>query len=192
MEWSHGWVPSVSTMVGWQKGKIRVYSPVDRPNTMITMPNHIHWPRLTPAEEHEIRAMLAHPWIPDGQALEGMRYEQITGVDALMTQQSSGTPLLETYLRPMLFMDMPLTLVHLPSPPVPEKPSAPQPFPKHLVAAVLEKAASEGQTCPITLEPITPATSSITSCGHIFHTSAIKDWIQQHGTCPECRQTSVL
>ena len=64
----------------------------------------------------------------------------------------------------------------------------PPPLPKHIQTVVLERAETEGQTCPITLTPIKSATATVTSCGHIFQTAAIQEWLSENQTCPECRQ----
>jgi hypothetical protein len=61
------------------------------------------------------------------------------------------------------------------------------PFPTHLVAAVLAHAASTATLCPITMEPVTTDTATVTSCGHIFQSTAIVQWLTDHDTCPECR-----
>jgi len=191
MEWAanHGWVPSMATMTGWQAGHIRIYSP--RPDLLITMPGHNRWPSLTSAEHADIRALLEHPWIPDGQAFESVTEEQIDMVDNIQQmlvhddEMLAHTEILDGILRPTLLMEMPLTLVVHPEHKV-------SPFPKHLAAAVLAKAESDGQTCAITLEPIRATESSITSCGHVFQTPAITEWMANHDTCPECRQPCCL
>jgi hypothetical protein len=70
-------------MEAWRDGRIRIYSPTDLTDRFITMPDHIHWPLLTPTEEQNIRAILAHPWIPDGQSIEGLREDQIDDFDSI-------------------------------------------------------------------------------------------------------------
>lgn len=67
------------------------------------------------------------------------------------------------------------------------RPQRRTPFPPHLVAAVLAHAASTATLCPITMEPVTPDTATVTSCGHIFQSTAIVHWLTDHDTCPECR-----
>lgn len=66
---------------------------------------------------------------------------------------------------------------------------APAPFPKHLADMVLKKAEADAATCPITMEPIKAADAAVTSCGHVFQTGAIREWLATHATCPECRQS---
>ena len=63
------------------------------------------------------------------------------------------------------------------------------PLPKHIADLVLRDAEATGATCPISMEPIKAAEASVTSCGHVFQTEAIRHWLGTgHGTCPECRQ----
>jgi len=211
----NGWVPSVVTMEAWRDGRIRVYSPSDRTDRFITMPGHYPWPILSPTEETNIKVMMAHPWIPDGQSIEGLREDQIDDFDALQNIIMEGPPsrvihhhhhhMLDTLLRPQLLVDMPMTLVAVQpssfdslmaaallasaSAPVPA-PRQPRPpaFPKHLADQVLVAAETAGQTCPITMEPIKKAAAAITSCGHVFQKEAIAEWMEGHDTCPECRQ----
>jgi hypothetical protein len=66
--------------------------------------------------------------------------------------------------------------------------AAPAPFPKHLANMVLLKAEADAAMCPITMEPIKAADAAVTSCGHVFQTGAIREWLDTHATCPECRQ----
>lgn len=220
LEWDtqrNGWAPAMTTMTGWRHGQTRVYQPSDQPTLFVTMPDHIRWPLLTQYEEDDIRVLLSHPWIPDGQATEGITEDQIDDIDLLQTLMAEPDymqqhqhhhhhhhhhHLLDTILRPTLFMDSPLTLVpHAAvllatatlasqSQSQSQQPKQrPPPFPKHLADQVLVKAETDGQTCPITMEPIKRSSSTVTSCGHVFQKTAITEWMQSHDTCPECRQT---
>jgi hypothetical protein len=74
--------------------------------------------------------------------------------------------------------------------PAPSAPAAPdtRPLPKHIATIVLERAAADGTLCPITMEPITPLSGVVSSCGHVFQAAALKEWLSGHSTCPECRQ----
>jgi len=199
-------------MRAWQEGISRIYNPIDNRHTFITMPGHIHWPRLDPTEESEIRALMAPPWIPDGQAMEGLNEEHITELDILHqlfrddailhphthththtqhhTQHHTHRELelLESVLRPTLLMEMPMTLLPTPQLVASSSAARPQPFPTHLVDQVLAAAEAAGQICAITMEPIKTTTAAVTSCGHIFQKAAIDHWMQDHDTCPECRQ----
>ena len=199
LEWNdqqNGWTPSIQTMQRWQQGNLRIYQPSDRPNTFVTLPGYLYWPHLTNDEEAEIRQVLTHPWIPDGQAMENLTTEQIYDVDSSLQHlaeeslYSRAHELLEEVLRPTLVMDLPLTLLTVSAsmPKPPQQSMRPPAFPKHLVKPVLAKAEADGHVCPITMEAIKAADAYITSCGHIFQQTAIRNWFQQHSTCPECRQ----
>jgi len=126
----NGWIPSIAMMEAWRDGRIRVYSPSDHTDRFITMPGHYHWPILSPAEETNIRVMMAHPWIPDGQSIEGLRDNQITDFDSLQQLLTDNNEtavasshaihhyyhyqhMLDTLLRPALMIDMPLILTTL-------------------------------------------------------------------------------
>lgn len=127
LEWStrhDGWVPDVTTIRNWQEGRIRIYRPVDNESTMITYPGRIEWPVITEAEEADIRAVLEHPWIPDGQAYETLATSQIAEADELhqmlvsatelqeyQIQQTLQTSALDAALVPMLLMNIPLRFV---------------------------------------------------------------------------------
>ena len=79
------------------------------------------------------------------------------------------------------------------APPAPLTMTLPLPLPKHIATIVLERASADGTLCPITMEPITPATGIVSSCGHVFQAAALKEWFLRnggdgHATCPECRQ----
>ena len=206
LEWNNqqnGWVPAMHLMQRWQQGNLRIYQPSDCPNTFITLPGFLYWPHLTAEEETDIRQVLAYPWIQDGQAMENLTTDQIYDVDASLQQlaedslYSRAHGLLEEILRPTLVMDLPLTLLTVstaaagPAAPKPPQPiqSPPPPFPKHLVSAVLAKAEADGHVCPITMDTIKASDAYITSCGHIFQQAAIRNWLQTHTTCPECRQS---
>jgi hypothetical protein len=224
MEWDthhDGWVPATRTMHAWQEGSSRIYNPIDNPHTFITMPGHIQWPRLHPTEEDDIRVLMARPWIPDGQAMEGLHEDEIEEMDA-MQQLLREDPILQTpprihrldilesILRPTLVMEMPMTLLVQPprqtdsllaaallaslaAPPRPPPPAVrPPPFPKHLADQVLAAAEAAGQACAITMEPIQKASAAVTSCGHVFQKEAITHWMQDHDTCPECRQPCAI
>ena len=203
LEWgrNEGWTPSLATMFAWQSGRLRIYAPADNNTTLITMPGFRRWALIqTDSERANVREVLEHPWIPDGQATEGLLEEEIEELDALqllmadedahLSDTQLQNPLLDTILRPTLLMELPMTLLTLN--PLPAPSSQPTPFPPHLGGHMLEKAELDGQTCPITMEPIKKTDAAITSCGHIFQKQAIAEWMQTHDTCPECRQICSL
>ena len=206
MRWDNGWVPSMEPMRQQRAGALRIYT-LEPQQTLITMPHHERWTILYEDDEPAIRQSLEHPWILDGQATDGLREDQIDEFDAAARAAAYHTAdvnhagpmseLLDTLLRPTLFMDAPLRVVpatlssyhqalaaRQPSAP----PALPPALPRHIADLVLAKAEADGQTCPITMEPIRRNTASITSCGHIFQTEAIREWLQTRYTCPDCRQ----
>ena len=75
----------------------------------------------------------------------------------------------------------------------PAAPSATiQAIPKRIAWMVAEDAAKNEEKCPITMEPISPITASVTSCFHAFESGAIAAWLTNHDTCPQCRNKCVL
>lgn len=64
-------------------------------------------------------------------------------------------------------------------------------IPKRIAWMVAEDAAKHEEKCPITMEPISPVTASVTSCFHSFDTEAIAAWLTNHSTCPQCRKACV-
>lgn len=190
----------MQTMQRWQQGNLRIYQPSNRPNTFITLPGFLYWPRLTTDEEVDIRQVLAYPWIPDGQAMENLTTDQIYDAEAyhqqlaaetLFTAMGAPSGAFEDLLRPTLVMELSTTLLTVSNPPA-TKPKSPKqkptPFPKHLVKSVLAGAEADGHICPITMDPVKAADAYITSCGHIFQQTAIRNWLKENTTCPECRQ----
>ena len=214
MEWStrdDGWVPALQALSEWQSGALRVYSPVGSSTgwpALITMPGGGQWPSLLEHEAEDVRAVLSKPWIPDGQ-ITMIREEDIDLMEAIRSEgdfsaEADHVAYLESLLRPALLVEMipefvsPLVARLAPAPapapapgPRPRPTSAPilLPFPSHLIPAVLAHAASTGAICPIAMEPITTTNATVTSCGHIFQTAAIHQWLTDNDTCPECRTT---
>jgi hypothetical protein len=85
-------------------------------------------------------------------------------------------------------------------PPAPVPAAAPVPsagtpsvvgLPKRIAWLVAEDAAKKDEKCPITMEPISPITASVTSCFHTFESEAITSWLTNHTTCPQCRTPCV-
>lgn len=203
MSWNgqkDGWVPDLTTMQQHRDGNLRIYEPSDGEGYVVTMPGHVRWP--TKFDGDDIREVLELPWVPS--ALQGMREDEIDELDAYRTMVTNLPPILHVGIR----INAPLTLVEVDIPstfedrmaatilasmsqypkPVQGRSPPPPPLPKHIQTIVLERAESEGQTCPITLTPIKSVTATVTSCGHIFQTAAIQEWLSENQTCPECRQ----
>lgn len=228
LEWSthdDGWMPAKVTMSAWQQGHLRIYYPTDTDQPMmITMPGAEQWPFLQPTEEPDVRGVMARPWIPDGQAIEGVREQDIAAMDrtyevltvtasAASASSTSEIERFEIHRIPTLLIPMTYDLIPVMRPPPPPQrpldagashaplPSDPthpkplkafKPFPRHLVAAVLANAAANNAICPITMDPITPDTATVTSCGHVFQTEAIRHWLTTNAICPECREPTCI
>ena len=57
------------------------------------------------------------------------------------------------------------------------------------IAWLIAEAAND--TCPISTNPISPITASVTTCFHVFETEAINEWIARNPVntpCPVCRK----
>jgi hypothetical protein len=75
------------------------------------------------------------------------------------------------------------------APPAPR--NRPERIPKRIAWLIAEEASKSGETCPISMSDISPITSSVTSCFHVFETEAINGWVQLHPNntpCPVCRK----
>jgi len=216
LEWSthdDGWMPAKATMSAWQEGRLRIYYPTDTDQQMmITMPGAQRWPFLQPTEEPDVRGVMVRPWIPDGQAIEGVREQDIAAMDRtyeVLTASSSASSAasasstseierFEIHRIPTLVIPMTYDLIPVrrpPPPPLRPPPAVPvdvKAFPRHLVAAVLANAAANNAICPITMDPITPDTATVTSCGHVFQTEAIRYWLTTNAICPECREPTCI
>jgi len=63
-------------------------------------------------------------------------------------------------------------------------------IPKRIAWLIAEEAA-KGEMCPISTNPISPITASVTTCFHVFETEAINEWIARNPNntpCPVCRK----
>ncbi len=83
-----------------------------------------------------------------------------------------------------------------PPAPAPTPPQASQkltPIPRRIAWLVAEDAQRQGESCPITLEPITPLTASVTTCFHCFDSEQLEVWLATHPTseCPLCKKAFV-
>jgi len=78
--------------------------------------------------------------------------------------------------------------------PMPQHQPRPQPLaalPPHITKIVLADAIRKNDACPITSEDITETNATVTSCGHVFTTAAIRHWLSlpsSRGLCPVCKQ----
>jgi len=58
------------------------------------------------------------------------------------------------------------------------------------IAWIIAEAAKE-ELCPISTNPISPITASVTTCFHVFETEGINEWIARNPVntpCPVCRK----
>jgi len=66
-----------------------------------------------------------------------------------------------------------------------------EPIPQRIAWLIAEDACVRNEICSIILEPISPITSSVTNCFHVFETNAIKTWLEKNSTCPLCKKKAV-
>lgn len=195
------WVPDMQAMESYRRGHIRVFNPFDE--LFVTMDRHserLTWPLIQPEETAAIRALLVHPWIPLGAVYSGeeVPMERIQEFH----DEHPRSNYWGNILRPQLAYpeDHAFRLNILPQPhtqiqtqtQTQTQSQTISPMPPHVARILLERAEQEGVACAITGEAITPVTASVTSCGHIFDTTAIRTWLSTHTTCPECRQPCVI
>lgn len=99
MEYNTGygrWFPHASTMRSWALNQIRVYRPQDNPATLITMPDKLRWPAMSPSEypylattdvpEPWERSHLpadAEPWVSNNQIITALNEDEIDDYDTL-------------------------------------------------------------------------------------------------------------
>lgn len=65
-------------------------------------------------------------------------------------------------------------------------------IPRRIAWLISEDACKRGEVCPIAQEELSPLTSSVTTCFHVFNTEAIASWAARHEgrdlPCPVCRE----
>ena len=71
---------------------------------------------------------------------------------------------------------------------VPKPKAKPKPIPRRIAWLVAEDACKNKESCPISMEDISPITASVTSCFHVFDTPSLNTWLQEKNTCPTCRE----
>jgi hypothetical protein len=206
-----GWAPDITSMTAWRTGTLRAYRPTA--TLFVTMPGYVSRPVMTDSELQDICGIATRPWIPDG-AVPLIAESDIQQYDTWNRTELAPT-VWEDADRPLLHYDDPLTvtvfqsinqemaaaaLLAIHQTQVPGAPqtqtqsqspeltapelTAPE-LPRHVALMVLQNAVSAGATCPISMEPIRSSGSSVTGCGHVFQTAALRRWA--HSTCPECR-----
>jgi hypothetical protein len=207
---SHGgWTPDIHAMHAWRTGTLRAYRP--GPDMFITMPGHVQRPIMTEAELHDICGTVNHPWIPEGAAVavsesdiaqfDAWSYTMEPDNNVPTAWETTAVPLLhyDTDIIPQFFTSYnqdeevvasTLLAIRRQETPVPSAPPVSEPrtgplLPRHVAVMVLSAAVTAGATCPISMEPIQSTGSSVTGCGHVFQTEALRQWGRD--TCPECR-----
>jgi hypothetical protein len=86
----------------------------------------------------------------------------------------------------------PLPIQQVPAPvPVIQRVRTPKEIPQRIAWIIAEDASKKEDTCPITLELISPLTAAVTSCYHVFDANAIASWFETHTECPVCKTKCV-
>jgi hypothetical protein len=70
-----------------------------------------------------------------------------------------------------------------------------KPIPRRIAWLVAEDACKNKESCPITTNDISPITSAVTSCFHVFETESLSEWFARHPTrtkCPVCREVCLM
>ena len=188
-ESADSWVPDLNMLNIHRLARPppRIYKVADTP-IYITVDNNgteMKWGTLDGTAI--TRQIVEGPWISNDEIYQEFPQDDIAAFDRWIRERCTGNARTEweDHLRPQI--DSPekppyiLLTLH-------ERPTAPpsvQPLPPHVAAILIEHAVATGSTCPITMEPLQADTATITPCGHIFTTTALRSW-KRH-TCPECR-----
>ncbi len=199
-----GWTPDIASMTAWRTGALRAYRPTA--TLFVTMPGYVSRPVMTDSELQDICGIATRPWIPDG-AVPLIAESDIQQYDA-WNRTGLAPTVWEDADRPLLHYEDPLTVTvfrsinqemaaaallainqtHAPEPSAPTQTTSelttPE-LPRHVALMVLQNAVATGATCPISMETIRVTGSSVTGCGHVFQTEALRQW--GHRACPECR-----
>ena len=190
MKWDgqkDGWIPDMLAMQQYRSGNLRIYHPSDAEEYLVTMPGKVRWPVMF--DGTDIREVPEMPWIVS--AIQGMMDADIASLDEYRLTATNLPPILQLTFEAEAEAEAlaAAVLASLSGYSPPQSHSAkPPPLPAHIRTIVLERAESENKNCPISMEAIRRTTSTVTSCGHIFQTAAIQEWLSTNETCPECRQ----
>ena len=92
------------------------------------------------------------------------------------------------YLRPQHLWILPPPAAATAATQQPTPKAKPKAIPRRIAWLVAEDACKNKETCPISMEDISPITASVTSCFHVFDTSSLNTWLQEKNTCPSCRE----
>ena len=193
-----GWYPDTDFLEDWRllPADVWVYRPVDRPDIFITVPDGRIWPLMTVDEAADIRAFPEKPWIQGGTVID---YYPLSAILTGQTHHPSHQQYVSETEGLLALADAAITegwidfTTNSEFPiPLSQSPTVSAPLPSHIVATLLRCAEAEGLTCAITMEPVTVAEGAVTACGHYFQKAAVERWLSEHGTCPECRQATVV
>jgi hypothetical protein len=171
------WSPDMAAISDYLYGQIRMFRPFEDLFISSTIETNVRidWPLIQPEEVQHIDPELSlDTYIPLGQVM---------GPEVSMEDIEDGT--FQENLRPQLSYERPVSLTPIPRTFIPRT-SAPS-MPPHIVRILLEKAAADRITCPITGDLITPANGTVTPCGHLFEKTALNAWMARSATCPDCR-----
>jgi len=161
----------------YHNGKIRIFQPYEDLIVSLNLSTNVitQWPIIQREEISDITVML-DSWIPLGEVIgpevsmeaieEGRYHDEIR--PQLEYDHSMGLTVSPTIVQTIIKETNPV-------------------LPIHIVRILLEKAAADKSTCPISGELITPVNGSVTHCGHLFEKTALKSWMARSPTCPECR-----
>jgi hypothetical protein len=60
-------------------------------------------------------------------------------------------------------------------------------IPKHVMTMMIEKAVADKESCGVTCEPITIENAAVTTCGHVFTETGLREALLRSKLCPVCR-----
>ena len=207
-----GWYPDMDFLEEWhlQPAENWIFRPLDRPDVFISVPDGRIWPLMTVDEAADIRAFPEKPWIQGGTVIDyypllailgGQTHhhqsvQENEGLMALALASADGWNNLALASADgwnnLALAASESAWNNLTESSIPLSQSKPQPLPSHIVTTLLRCAEAEGLTCAITMEPVTVAEGAVTACGHYFQKAAVERWLAEHGTCPQCRQATVV
>ena len=78
------------------------------------------------------------------------------------------------------------------NPTPPPQPRVQPTLPKHILKIFIESAVAKGDTCPITLDPLTQESAACLPCGHLVDREALERAVQERKCCPVCRASGTV
>lgn len=61
-----------------------------------------------------------------------------------------------------------------------------------IIRAIIKNSIEEEKNCPITMSMLILEDSALTNCYHVFNKHAIEHWLENHTTCPICREECII